>query len=71
MENNQFFEKKGPFHLIEILNKIRCENDISKKNDLTIHGLESLENASKNDMTFLHSSKYQNYSSHISHLYLT
>ena len=62
MENNQFFEKKGPFPLIKILNKIRCENDISKKNDLNIHGLESLENASKNDMTFLHSSKYQNYS---------
>ena len=39
MSENQFFEKKGPFPLIKILNKIRCENDISKKKPpRLIHG---------------------------------
>ena len=62
MSENQFFEKKGPFPLMEILNVIGCNGNFSKENDFKIHSFESLDNASKNDMTFLNSSKYQNLS---------
>ncbi len=62
MSENQFFEKKGPFPLKEILNTIGYNGNFSKENNFRIHGLESLDNASENDMTFLNSRKYQNLS---------
>ena len=62
MSVNQFFEKKGPFPLKEILNTIGYNGKFSKKNDFKIHGLESLDRAYENDLTFLNSSKYQNLS---------
>ena len=62
MSSNQFFEKKGPFPLKKIITNIGCSDDYSKINDFAIHGVESLSNATKNDMTFLNSSKYKNLS---------
>ena len=62
MVSNQFFEKKGPFPLKEILNTIGYNGKFSQKNDFKIHGLESLDRAYENDLTFLNSSKYQNLS---------
>ena len=62
MSVNQFFEKKGPFPLKEILNTIGYNGKFSQKNDFKIHGFESLDRAYENDLTFLNSSKYQNLS---------
>ena len=62
MASNQFFQKKGPFPLKEIIRIIGYVDNISKFNDFKIHGFESLDHASKNDMTFLNSSKYKNIS---------
>ena len=62
MSVNQFFEKKGPFPLKEILNTIGYNGKFSEKSDFKIHGFESLDKAYENDLTFLNSSKYQNLS---------
>ena len=62
MPANQFFEKRGPFPLGEIANAIQCDVDFSDLKDFKIYGVESLAEASKNDMTFLNSSKYKNIS---------
>ena len=62
MPKDEFFEKKGPFPLFEIVKSIGCREDFSKINNFNILGFESLENAGNNDMTFLNSSKYQNLS---------
>ena len=62
MTKNHFFEKKGPFPLKEIIKIIGLSESISNDNNHKIHGFESLTNATKNDMTFLNSSKYQSLS---------
>ena len=62
MSTNQFFEKKGPFPLKEIIKTIGYNGNFSQKEDFKIYGFESLDNASNYDMTFLNSSKYQNLS---------
>ena len=62
MSKNQFFEKKGPFPLNEITKIINCEKNISKNDNLKIYGLETLDIANENEMTFLNSNKYQNLS---------
>ena len=59
MSTNQFFVKKGPFPLKEIINNIGCNGDFAHVNDFVICGFESLSKATKNDMTFLNSSKYK------------
>ena len=59
MVSNQFFEKKGPYPLKEIIKVIDCSNDYSHVKDFEIHGVESLINAKQNDMTFLNSSRYK------------
>ena len=59
MSTNQFFEKKGPFPLREIIKIIGCNGSFSQKSDFKIYGFESLDSASNNDMTFLNSRKYQ------------
>ncbi len=59
MESTQFFLKKGPFPLKEIIKTIGYNGNFPQKKDFKIYGLESLDNASNNDMTFLNSSKYQ------------
>ena len=62
MSENQFFEKKGPFPLTEIIKTIGCGGDLSQKNNFEIRSFESLDSASNSDMTFLNSSKYQDLS---------
>ena len=55
---NQFFKKKGPFPLKEILKVVDSSTLVTR--DYEIHGIQDLFHASKNDITFLHSSKYKN-----------
>jgi len=62
MSTNQFFEKKGPFPLAEIAKIIGNNENFSNENNFNIHGVESLIDAGKNDMTFLNSAKYKNLS---------
>ena len=57
MPSNQFFVKQGPFPLKEIVKKINCPYTPDTDN-FDIYGVESLENAKENDLTFLNSSKY-------------
>ena len=59
---SQFFEKLGPYPLKEIIKIINCTKDYSHIEDFEIHGVESLINAKKNDMTFLNSSRYKDIS---------
>ena len=62
MSKNLFYEKRGPFPLKEIVKTIGHIGNFSNENNLEIYGFESLNNAGKNDMTFLNSSKYKNLS---------
>ena len=62
MSENQFYEKKGPFPLREIIKTIKSDKNFSTKNDLVIHNFETLGNATNKDMTFLNSNRYQNLS---------
>ena len=62
MSINRFFVKKGPFPLKKIINNIGCNGEFTHANDFVIYGVESLSNATKNDMTFLNSSRYKNLS---------
>jgi len=62
MSENRFFEKKGPFPLGEIIKVIGSSENISHNNNFEIRSFESLDNADSHDMTFLHSSKYQDLS---------
>ena len=59
---NQFFVKKGPYPLKQIIKVIDCSNGHSNIKNFEIHGVESLVNAKKNDMTFLNSSRYKDIS---------
>ena len=59
MVSNQFFVKKGPYPLKEIIKAIDCTNNYSNVKDFEIHGVESLVNAKENDMTFLNSGRYK------------
>ena len=62
MVPNQFFVKQGPFSLKKIVEKIGCDGNFSNSASLEINGLESLDNAKNNDMTFLNSVKYKDLS---------
>ena len=62
MSKNVFYEKRGPFPLKEIVKTIGYIGNFSNENNLEIYGFESLNNAGKNDMTFLNSSKYKDLS---------
>ena len=62
MSENQFFERKGPFPLWEIIKVIGCSGNFSQESNFKIRSFESLDNASNNDMTFLNSRKYQDLS---------
>jgi len=63
MSENQFFERKGPFPLNEIIKVIGCNGDFAKDNNFKIYNFESLDKANTNDLTFLNSSKYRDLSS--------
>jgi len=58
MLSNQFFEKKGPFPLRDIIKSINCSGDFSSVKNEKIFGLANLAHAKKNEITFLHSNKY-------------
>ena len=62
MPSSQFFLKKGPFPLSKIVEKINCTVNHSEEKDFKIYGVETLDKAKENDMTFLNSSKYENIS---------
>ena len=62
MTSNEFFERKGPFLLSKIVEVIGFKDDFIQGNNFKVYGFESLSNATKNDMTFLNSSKYKNFS---------
>ena len=62
MSSKQFFKKKGPFPLNEIIKNIGYNGDFSNKQNPIVHGVESLDQAEKNDITFLNSSKYKDQS---------
>ena len=44
MQNNQFFEKKGPFPLKEIVKVLGCNNNITIDDNFKIYGIEKLIN---------------------------
>ena len=62
MTKNHFYEKKGPFPLKEIINVIGVTENHLERLDTMIHGFESLDNATSNDITFLNSKKYKDLS---------
>jgi len=62
MSHNQFFVKKGPIPLSDIINAIGCKINLSKKNNFNVNNFESLDRAKENDITFLNSIKYKNLS---------
>ena len=64
MKKNEFFFKKGPFTLSEIVKSINFEKDfqLNKINNTKVYGVEPLDKATSNDITFLNSSKYKEYS---------
>ena len=59
MSTNQFFEKKGPFPLKEIVKTIGSKSPLEILGNLEIHSFKPLNFASENDMTFLNSIKYK------------
>ena len=62
MEKNQFFLKKGPFPLKEIIKNICQQEENIKVDNFKIHGFESLDHATNYDLTFLNSIKYKDLS---------
>ena len=59
MNSNQFFNKQGPIPLKKIIEKINCTVNLQDNNNFNINGVESLDKARENDMTFLNSIKYK------------
>ena len=62
MTKNHFYDKKGPYPLNEIIKVISSDNKFDNKNNIEIHGFESLTNATQSDITFLNSQKYKDFS---------
>ncbi len=62
MSTIQFFEKKGPFPLLEIIKKVGHEKSSEIAKDINIQGFEPLNIANINDLTFLNSIKYKDLS---------
>jgi UDP-3-O-[3-hydroxymyristoyl] glucosamine N-acyltransferase len=63
MLKNNFFDKRGPFPLSEIAKVIGFVGNVNPDKNLQINNFESLDLASRNDLTFLNSTKYQTLSS--------
>ena len=62
MSKIDFFEKRGPFPLADIVNSINLLKNFNNKENFKVYGIESLVNASENDVTFFNSIKYKNLS---------
>ncbi len=56
MNKNIFFKKIKKISVNEICKKLKIKNNIKKK--IYLNDIKTLDNAHKNDLTFLHSSKY-------------
>ena len=56
MNKNIFFKKIKKISVNEICKKLKIKNIKKKKNYL--NDIKTLDDASRNDLTFLHSSKY-------------
>ena len=56
--SNNFFEKKGPFPVKEIIKNIAYDIISPENKDTDIYDLKPLDQAGKNDITFLNSTKY-------------
>ena len=54
---NPFFKNKGPFKIDKLLKLSNIDNNEFKKDKLT--DIKDLISASKNDITFFHSKKYE------------
>ena len=59
MSSSKFHERKGPFPLKEIIKIIGIKEISTKNQNLKLHSIASLDKATKNDMTFLNSGKYE------------
>jgi len=64
MKKGEFFFKKGPFALKELLETINSINLLSEKNNNNdkVLGIQTIEKATNRDITFLNSSRYRDYS---------
>ena len=62
MSKNIFFKKKGPFPLEDITKIIGCETVSLVEKDTKIYSFESLNTATADDITFLNSIKYKDFS---------
>jgi len=56
--NNSFFKKKGPFIIDKLLQLSSIENKENLKKSKILN-IADLVSASKNDITFFHSKKYE------------
>ena len=59
---NPFFQNKGPFRIDKILNSIKVENNF-KNLEVEIFDIKDLVSATKNEITFFHSKKYESVAS--------
>ena len=59
---NQFFKNKGPFYIDELLKLSNTTYSSNLKNN-QISDIKDLTSANKNDITFFHSKKYENFAS--------
>ena len=62
MSSEHFFIKKGPFPLNEIVKAIVSIKDSSQFEAIKIYGLGTLIDAKENEITFLNSVKYKEFS---------
>ena len=62
MSSEQFFTKRGPFALKDVIKTIQCSEDFSNFENFEVYGIETLDNAKDNEMTFLNSIKYKDLS---------
>ena len=60
--NNPFFQNKGPFKIDKILSSVKFENNFDNL-DIEIFDIKDLVTASTNEITFLHSKKYESVAS--------
>ncbi|MDA7758423.1 UDP-3-O-(3-hydroxymyristoyl)glucosamine N-acyltransferase [Candidatus Pelagibacter sp.] len=60
--NNPFFQNYGPFKIDKILNFLKVENNFENL-DIEIFDIKDLVTASTNEITFLHSKKYESVAS--------
>ena len=58
---SEFFEKKGPFLLQDIIKLVECKNIDININKKEINNINNLVNSKNNEITFFNSIKYKEY----------